>query len=153
MSATNTDPNDAPKPVRAKWEQELEEILAASDREATPVDKARGKVVAARYQAPDQVRQTTTRIRSGMTTGAWLLVFLGLTVGAFAVRPFSPLLGRTMAVAAVVLLVVVVIRGLMSSSRGDGGPKMWRGREIDPGSPNPREQSWRSRLFDQDKDR
>ncbi|CAN5781820.1 hypothetical protein BH23CHL4_BH23CHL4_11630 [soil metagenome] len=153
MSATDTDPSDSKKPVRAKWEQELEEILAASDRAATPVDKARGKVISARYQAPGQVMHTTTRIRSGMSTGIWLLVFLGLTVGAFAVRHFSPLLGRTMAVAAVVLLVIVVTKGLMASSRGDGGPKMWRGREVDPGPKNPSEQSWRSRLFDQDRDR
>jgi hypothetical protein len=153
MSATDTDPNDSPKPVRAKWEQELEDILAAADREATSVDKARGKVIAARYQAPEQIRQTTYRIRSGMSTGIWILIFLGLTVGAFALRSFSPFLGRMLAVAAVVLLVLIVVRGLMSSSRGDGEPKKWRGREIDPGPGNSGEQSWRSRLFDNDKRR
>src|SRR5688572_19163717 len=61
MSATDTDPNDSRQPTRAKWEIELEEILAASDREPSSVDKARGKVVAARYQAPEQVRLTTSR--------------------------------------------------------------------------------------------
>lgn len=153
MSAANTDPNEPPKPVRAKWEHELEEILAASDRDPTPVDKARGKVVAARYHAPDQVRKSTSRLRSGMSTGVWIIIFLGLTIGSFAIGKFSPLLGRTLALTAVVLLVVVVIKGLTSSSRGGDGPKMWRGREIDPGPGNPSEQSWRSRLFDQDRDR
>jgi hypothetical protein len=153
MSATGTDPNDSPKPVRAKWEQELEDILAASNRESTSVDKARGKVIAARYQAPAQFRQTTSRLRSGMSTGVWIVIFLSLTIGAFALQGISPLLGRTLAVAAVVLLVVIVVKGLFSGSRGDGGPKMWRGREIDSGPGNPSEQSWRSRLFDQDKDR
>jgi hypothetical protein len=152
MSATDTDPNDSPKPVRAKWEQELEDILAAADRESTSVDKARGKVIAARYQAPAQFRRTTSRLKTNLSTGVWLAIFLGLTIGAFAVRSFSPFWGRMMAVAAVVLLVVIVVRGLFSS-RGDGGPKVWRGREIDPGPENPSEQSWRSRLFDSDRDR
>ncbi len=149
MNTTDIEPNDKQKPARAKWETELEEILAASDREPTPVEKARGKVVAARYQAPVQVRHTTNLMTSRMTRGAWLVVFLALVIGAYAIRHFSPFLGRTLAIAAVALLVVIVIRGMMKPSSVGGPSQMWRGRKIGP--ENPSEQSWRSRLFDRDK--
>lgn len=149
MSTTDLDPDDPPKPVRQKWETELEEILAASDRESTAAEKARGSVATARYRAPGEVRRLTDKMKGKWASGAWLLIFLALVVGAFALRHFSPFLGRTLAIAAVALLVIIVVRGVMRPTDNGESPRMWRGRDMGP--QNPSEQSWRSRLFDRDR--
>jgi hypothetical protein len=149
MSATDLEPEDSPRPHRQKWEAELEEILAASDREPTAVDKARGKVASARYRAPAEARGIAGRLRVRGSTGLWIAIFLALVAGAFVVSHYAPAIGRVFAIAAVAMLVIVVVRGMLRPT-GDGGmSKTWRGREIDP---NPSEQSWRDRLFDRDRD-
>lgn len=136
---------------RPRWETEIEEILAASDRESTPVEKARGKVTSVRYQAPETVRHRTSALRGGVPRGFWILLFFGLTVGAFGVRYFSPLLGRAMALAAVLILIGVVINALMKPSSTPGGEKLWRGRPVETFGPP--EKSWKDRLFERNDER
>lgn len=138
MNATESNPGGGPEPARAKWEQELEQILAAADREPTSIDKARGKVLSARYQAPAQVRHTRQQLGTRLTTTVWVGIFLALVLGAWLLGHFSPLLGRVSAIAAVGLLVALVLRGLFRPARKDSGDD------------NPSAQSWKNRLFDRD---
>jgi hypothetical protein len=147
MSTTDLEPDDTPRPTRQLWETELEEILAASDRDSTTVEKARSKVTSARVQAPAKVSSVTGRLRLGWSSGAWMLIFLGLVVGTFAVRHFSPLLGRIFALAAIVLLIVIVARALFRpSSSGVPPSQLWRGRDMSLHSPQERESRF-SRWF------
>ncbi len=149
MTTLDLEPDDTPKPARQKWEEELEEILAASDRDPTAVDKARSKVAAARYQTPQKARSLRNRLSVRWSSGMWLVIFVGLVVLTFAVRHVSPLLGRMLAIAAVVLLIVIIGRSLMRPAAVQEDPsKMWRGRNM---AGDIEQRSWFSRLFDRDK--
>jgi hypothetical protein len=139
--------NESPK-SRQRWEEQLEEILAAADREPSSFDKARGRVVAARYQTPGRARGTFDALRGRVSTGTLFVVFLGLVIGAYALGHVWALLGRAVAIAAVVLLILMIGRALFRPSRDPGDAKMWRGRPLDLDGPSDR--SWRSRLTDRD---
>ncbi len=131
MSTLDFDPDDSPRPTRPLWETELEEILSASDREPSSVEKARSKVTSARYQAPARANSAATSLRSRWSSGMWLLIFLGLVVLTFAVRHFSPLLGRMLALAALIMLVVIIGKALFRPSASSTSPsQMWRGRDM-----------------------
>lgn len=131
MSTLDYEPDDTPRPTRPLWEAELEEILAASDRESTPVEKARSRVTSARYRAPVKATSVASRFRTRWTSGMWLLLFLGLVVLTFAVRHFSPFLGRMLALAALVMLIVIIGKALFRpSSSSTSESQMWRGRDM-----------------------
>ena len=131
MSTLDLEPDDSPRPARQLWETELEEILAASDRDPTTVEKARSKVVSARYQTPDKAGSLFDRLRAKWSSGMWMLVFLGLVILTFAVRHYSPLLGRVFAIAAIVLLLVIIGKALFRPSAAAEPPsQMWRGRDM-----------------------
>ncbi|MGE3799257.1 MAG: hypothetical protein AB7G88_15625 [Thermomicrobiales bacterium] len=145
MSTIDFEPDNHKKSARQLWETELEEILAASDREATPIEKARSKVVTARYQTPAKAESVASRLRGKWSSGMWMLVFLGLVALTFALRHYSPLLGRFFALAAIVLLIVILGRALFRT----GSPKvppsqMWRGRDMSIGD---QQKSWKSPVF------
>ena len=143
MSTLDLDPDDNPSPQRQRWQDELEEILAASDRESTPVEKMRGKVTSARYQTPGKTRRAIDSIRESWSAGMWIILFVGLLLLVFVVQHFSPLFGRILALVAVAWLIAIVLRGFRRGS-GSGPSQMWRGRDMSLDSRKP---SWSERFF------
>ncbi|MCC6944360.1 MAG: hypothetical protein IT335_07270 [Thermomicrobiales bacterium] len=143
MSTVDFDPDDNANPQRQRWQEELAEILAAADRESTPVEKVRGKVMAARYQTPEKSRSLVDRVRESWSPGMWIILFVGFILLTVAVQHFSPLLGRVFALIAVVMLIAILLRGFRrGSSRGSS--QMWRGKDM---SLDPGKQSWFERTF------
>jgi hypothetical protein len=129
-----TEPQNTPTPEQGstvpKWVSEVEEILAHTDRDSTAIERARATATATRYRAPLRARVLLYKVRNRIGNGLWIGLFVLLVVLSWIVARQSPLVGRLLALATIVLIILVIARSL-TRSRGRAGPsRKWRGRDL-----------------------
>lgn len=126
-----TDDPEGQKSPPSRLEQEIEEILARSDR---PIS-FQERVQARRRQASPMSRNRVTSIRRhvlsvfGRLTALPLVSALAVAALAAFVQGFSPLLAQLLAVVSVTLLVLPIIQRLRRPQ--PPSTTMWRGRPVD----------------------
>lgn len=126
-----TDDPEGKKPPPTRLEQEIEEILARSDR---PIS-FQERVQARRRQAGPMSRNRVTTIRRQVLSVLKRLTALSLVsalaVAALAafVQGFSPLLAQLLAVVSVALLLTPIVQRLRRPQ--PPSTPMWRGRPVD----------------------
>jgi hypothetical protein len=119
-----------PKEPLSRIEREVLEILEKSDQEKPPVtDMMRWKAQSQRRQRKQQLSTVLLHARQGLTPGIIFILGLVLTVLAIVVRHGSPAVGRTMAILALVCLIVPFLM-VMRRPKSPTGVKTWRGKEM-----------------------
>lgn len=118
-----------------RWQAEIEEILVKTDRESTSFEKARAAAIATRYKAPDRAKLATERATTRLGTGIWLIAAVVTGILAWIAGLHTPLAGRVLALASLLLFVAFLISAVISSRKQGTTPKLWRGQRIDNDSP------------------
>lgn len=126
-----TDDSDRQQSPPTRLEQEIEEILARSDR---PIS-FQERVQARRRQAGPMSRNRLHGLRRqfgsvlGRLTALSLLSALAVAALAAFVQDFSPLLAQVLAVVSVALLLTPIIQRFRRPNPPE--TPMWRGRPVD----------------------
>lgn len=128
MTAPVNGSDDRP---RSKVEDEVLEILMKNDRPPSNVVKFQAKVIKSRYTLLQRVRRSLDGLN--VTTTHLLLATVALAVFAALLHGSSPFLGQLLAIASLISLVLLFIRGVTGPRRQQ--TKRWRGRDIDLSSP------------------
>jgi hypothetical protein len=119
-----------PKEPLSRIEREVLEILEKSDQEKPPVtDMMRWKAQSQRRQRKQQLATGVHHARERLTPGMIFILGLALTVMAIVVRHGSPTVARTMAILALVCLIVPFLM-VVRRPKSPTGVKTWRGKEM-----------------------
>ena len=139
---TPTEDPDSGRARPSRIEQEIEEILARSDRPISFQERVQARRRQAGPMSRHRLRILRTQARSIVRRFSAFALLAALAVAALAalVRDFSPLLAQLLAVVSVVLLLLPIIRQFRRPDPPD--TPRWRGRPIDfsPGGSSLRDQ-------------
>ena len=126
--------DDRPNPPRSRLEDEVLEILVRAEQPTSFRDHVRRR---AQRQRRERLTNAAREVPSFATAGpgTFLIACLVLAFLAALVRDSSGFLAALLALASVASLAMVAVR--RRGGAGGSGPKMWRGRDLDPGPSTP----------------